>query len=199
LGGGSPELNFKAGRYRVSDFEFIPILTVQINFESVHVAVRGISRVAESVAQELVETVSASAGASRSWAGIEPEVQLVGYATRTRVNLSPNAFEALLSPGFRVFLDEQITGGARYGAHAGAYNARHGLQPPPRAQLTAALDDVVLLLTLFDPDTGNSNQARLGFSVMTRSDYGSGIVSVSSQLPYELHIEMIGALIAALR
>jgi hypothetical protein len=199
LRGSSPEVRFVSGAYRVSEFDFVPINTIRVNHETAQVSVRGHSAVAESVAKEVIELVSASAGASRAWGNIEPHVQVAGYATRTRIKLAgQGSFEEMLRPEVQKFLAGQVAEGPKYGAHTGKYLARHGLQPPPKAQVTVALDELHLLVTCFDPDTGDATQTKLTFSVTQRADYGSGIVSVYSELPYEQHIAMLGALRTAM-
>ena len=198
LRSSNPQVAFTGGRYRLSSTEFVPINSVMVNRESVVVSVSGVTRVAEAVAQETAEAVSAMAGATPSWSTLEKEVLVLGYTTQTRVDLGgESAFERLLSAKFRAFLEEEVTSGPRYGAHIGTYRARHGLKPPPRAVLSAALDDLVLYITRYDPDTHTAINSRLRFSVVSVNDYGSGIVSVTSELPYEVHVECLHHLISA--
>jgi hypothetical protein len=198
LRSGDPNIAFGAGKYPVSDFDFVPVLGVRLNYESVMVKVAGVSRVAEVVAAELVEAVSTSAGAARPWSDIEPHLQRVGYATATRINLGA-PFEALLSTPTRRFLDEQMIDGPRYAAHMGYYHARPRLGPPPRAVCTYALDDLSLRFAWFDPETGVSTATNMKFSVTSKADYRSGIVLVWSELPYDIHVACLEQLIAGIR
>lgn len=193
-----PNVAFSSGKYPVSDFEFVPVLSVRLNFESVIVKVAGVSRVAEVVAAEAVEAVWAAAGAARPWSAIEPHLQRVGYATGTRIDLG-TPFEALLSAPTRTFLDEQMIAGPRYAAHMGHYHARPTLGPRPNAVCTYALDEVILRVSWFDPETGLNSTTNMKFTVTSKADYRSGIVRVWSELPYDIHVACLTGLIAAIR
>jgi hypothetical protein len=193
-----PNVAFTSGKYPVSDFEFVPVLSVRLNFESVIVKVAGVSRVAEVVAAEAVEAVWAAAGAARPWSAVEPHVQRVGYATGTRVDLGA-PFEALLSGPTRAFLDEQMIAGPRYAAHMGHYHALPTLGPRPNAVCTYALDEVILRVSWFDPETGLNSTTNMKFTVTSKADYRSGIVRVWSELPYDVHVACLAGLISAIR
>jgi hypothetical protein len=193
-----PDIMFRSGKYAVSDLDFVPIRLVRLNFESVLVSVAGVSRIAEAVAEEVFETISASAGAARSWRTIEPFVQRAGYATRTKVQLGV-PFEAMLGPATQTFLKEEMVAGPNYASHLGLYYSHNGLGPAPQAMTTYALDDLVLHFAWFDPQTGTSAHSDIRFSVTSKGDFRSGIVSVSSELRYDIHVECLRRLTAALR
>ena len=194
--GGRGNIEFGSGRYAISPTEFVPIVRVSINYESVLVGVAGIGRVAEAVAQDVYEALCASAGVSRSWSEVQKEVQQVGYGTRTRVDLgSTDAFEKMLSPAVRSFIDTRMLNGERYAAHSGTYHRRDALKAPANAVLSVALDDIVFRLARFNPETGMAIQTDLRLTVTSRGDYHSGIVSVISELPYEIHVQWVGELI----
>jgi hypothetical protein len=192
-----PEIAFRNGKYPLSDFDFVPIRGVQISFESVLVSVGGISRVAEAVAAEIVEAVWSSAGATRPWSAIEPYLQRRGYATRTKVDLGCPA-EKLLSPTVLKFLDDEMIDGSKYATHMGHYLASAQGQPPVNTMSTYALDDLVIAFAWFDSNTGMSTRASLKVEVASFSEYRTGIVSVSSELPYDMHISCLEKLIQAL-
>lgn len=193
----APNLAFRAGKYPVSDFEFVPILDVRINFESVVVKVAGISRVAEVVAAEIMEAIVACSGAVRSWREIERDLQRAGYATRTKVDLGV-PFEAFLGPAVRSFLDDEMVEGPKYALHMGHYYARYDLKPPPRATATYALHRLRFQFVWFDPETGVSMATPMNFDVTAKSDFRSRIVSIWSELPYDIHVRALGVLIERL-
>jgi hypothetical protein len=196
---GKPELSFIKGRYPLPKSEFVEIPAVTLNFETVLVSVSGISQIAEAVAQEIVELVNATAGADRRWEAVSGEVQVVGYATRTKVNLgSEAAFEHLLSPTLLTFIENHVESGEQFGAHAGGYYARNQLAPAPKPIVSVGLDDLTLRISNYDDVTGQVRQSDLRFSVMSRSDLRSGRVSISSELPYDVHEACIEALIQTL-
>jgi hypothetical protein len=199
LQGSEPAFGFSRGKYPVSKTEFVQILGIRLSFEAVLVSVGGIGQVAEAIAQEVLELVNAAAGADRPWKVLADEVQIIGYATRTKVDLgSASAFESLLSSQFRSFLDSQVVAGQQFGAHAGGYHARHDLGPPPDPQVVYALQELTLLVSSFDIATANSRETDFRFRVTARGDYRSGTVSISSELPYEIHEQCVGKLIEAL-
>lgn len=192
-------LVFRDGKYPLPQSEFVQILRVELNYEAVLVSVGGIGQVAEAIAQEVLERLNTAAGADRPWPLLAGEVLLVGHGTRTKVNLgSLDAFERMLSPQLLSFLNSEVVEGRQFGAHAGGYHARHGLGPPPDSQVVVALDDLALKISSFDVSTGNSRESNMWFSVRSRGDIRSGIVSVSSELPYEIHEECLGKLIEAI-
>jgi hypothetical protein len=194
-----PSFGFHGGKYPLSKSEFVRILTVKLNFESVLVAVAGKSQVAEAIAQEVLELVNESAGADRPWSVLEQEVRLIGYATKTRVALGPSsAFERLLSPRFLTFLEGDVVDGERFGAHAGSYYVKNGEIQLPDLRVVYGLDDLVVRITSFDEATAGYKETHLRFSVTARSDHHSGIVSVSSELPYDIHEKFLGRLIDSL-
>jgi len=192
-------LVFRDGKYPLPQSEFVQILRVELNYESVLVSVAGIGQIAEAIAQEVLERLNTAAGADRPWSVLADEVLLVGHGTRTKVNLgSPDAFERMLSPQLLSFLSEEVVQGRQFGAHAGGYHSRHELGPPPDSQVVVALDDLALKISSFDVSTGSHRESNMWFSVRSRGDYRSGIVSISSELPYEIHEECLGRLIQAI-
>jgi hypothetical protein len=196
---GHGAIDYRAGRYVVSPSEFVPIVRVSLTYESLVVGVGGIGRVAEALAQEVFEAISASAGVTRSWTQVQQEVQQVGYGTRTRVDLgSKHAFEKLLSPAVRNFIDTQMLAGDRLAAHSGPFHRRDSLRPPPEAVLNVALDDVRLRISRFNAETGMAISTELRMAVATRGDYHSGIVSIISEFPFDTHVKWVGALIDVL-
>lgn len=194
-----PKLSFYRGKYPVSKSEFFEIPRVTLTYETILVSASGISQIAEAVAQEILELVNAAAGADRRWETLAGEVQVAGYATRTKVDLgSETAFEHLLSPTLLAFIKDHVEAGEQLGAHAGGYYARNQLGPAPKPIVSVGLDDLTLRISNYDDVTGQARQSNLRFSVMTRSELRSGHVSVSSELPYDVHEKCIGGLITAI-
>lgn len=196
------ELTFRGGRYWLTRTEFVPINAVKINFESVIVSVGGIEKVAEAVAAEIFDLTSLSAKFGRSWSQIQDQIRVVGYATKTRVDLgSENAFERLLSPQVLDFMDSEMVAGERFAAHYGSYHARDNLEAPPEdfTSLSFALDDLHFYISQFDKRTGMLRQGQIRFTVTGRGDYRSGEVAVWSEFPYRIHEQFLGQLIEAIQ
>lgn len=194
------ELMFRGGRYRLSESDFVPINAVKVNFESVIVSVGGIEKVAEAVAAEIFELIAASAGLSRPWKITEEQIRVVGYATKTRVDLGPqDGFENLLSQNAINFMGSEMVAGERFAAHYGSYHSRDGLKAPDETatSLSWALDDLHFYISQFDRRTGMVRQGQIRFTVTGRGDYRSGVVSVWSEFPYEIHQRFLGKLIEA--
>lgn len=191
------EVQFEHGRMPTGPHDFVPIIRVVLNGEAVLAAVRGPSHEAELLVQEIAELVWVCSGARRTWAEIEPHVQLKGYGTGTLIDFG--SFEDLLHPSLTAFLDRDVVRGKKLGAKASALLATHGFAAPEDSVITWAVDDLYLVLNRFDQRSGAYYKSRLGFSVITRTGYRSGQVLVSSEMPYDAHIEMIEGLVDALK
>jgi hypothetical protein len=56
------------------------------------------------------------------------------------------------------------------------------------------MDDLTIHISRFNPITGSAEDSNLRFSVTANNDYRSGRVRVTSELPYEQHIEFLASL-----
>lgn len=189
---------FRNGRFATGRDDFVPILSVRMTREQILVAVEGVGEVAELVVAEIVELLWECAGAPKRWDAIKPNVQLIGYATATYVDLGLE-FETLLSPAVRKFMNDNVTDGERYADHVGDYLAHDDFGPPPGSFLRWAAEEIDFVLFRFDTRNGRRQQTALKFSVANRSSYGSGRLLVSSELPFHKHVACVAELAEALR
>jgi hypothetical protein len=178
--------------------DFYAINIVNIDFESIQVQVAGPTVVAEAVAQDVAEMVWAAVGVTKQWPAIESNLMLIGYGTSTRVNL-PGGSHLLLNPGLWAFLQGNLNEGPAFAKDLAATPA-----PAPGAAQTdqvvgvPTLDSVEIRIGILNLTTGSEEPASLEFDVRARSDHGSGRVRVTTQLAYERHVELLGALVEAL-
>lgn len=189
-------VRFENGRFSRSPVDFDIIRSVNIDFESIHVVVGGVSEVAELVVADVAEMLWAAAGAEKRWDQLETEVQLVGYATATMIDLGIS-FEEFLSPQLLEFINSDVLSGSRYAHETGRKSARLQFELAPTLQATWGLDDLRLKFFLFDTATGRYETTRMDFSVLTRDTVGTGRVMVYSELPFQKHLECLEALRAA--
>ncbi|HVL93923.1 MAG TPA: hypothetical protein VM264_11350, partial [Acidimicrobiales bacterium] len=170
-----------------------PIVSVELSREVILVRVQGVSKVAELIAAEVVEAMWRSAGASKKWSEIEPHIQLVGYATGTVINLG-RKFEDLLHPSISGFSSQitSETGGLAFsmGPQKGPAYQRAGT-PSIASVGVATLERLSLLFQRFDLQTGQHFETNLTFSVRARGEKGTGIVYVTSELPFEKHVQLL--------
>lgn len=133
---------------------------------------RGVSEMAELVTAEVAEILWAAAGAQKRWDEVKADVQLVGYATSTLIDLG-FPFERILAAEFREFFASQVMQGSRYAYESGRRSARHEFKVSPTLTGVWGLDDVTVQLFLFDTVTGRSEQTRLQLGVTTREPAAS--------------------------
>ncbi len=193
-----PDIEFSNGRFPLSKNDFVPIISISFDSESIIVAVQGIGKVADLIAAEVAEAIWASTGAHKRWEEIKPFTQMISYGTATKVNLG-FPLERLLHVRFREFITDQMIGGQAYGSRMGAYSARHDFQKTPNTVTMWTLDDLTLKFFRFDQQTGRSEDSQLRFTVTSRDEQGTGIVAVISKLPFDVHVECLQALVEALK
>jgi len=186
-------LSFENGRFPLRD-DFVIISAVDINFESIGVAVAGVSDIAEVVAQEIVELMWRIAGANKRWADLERLVIARGYSTTTRVNLGSGP-EFLLNPALVEYLEAHLSGSDGFARYMGRMTS----PSVGTIRAVAALDDLILKVRRFNDQTGYSDEANLAFSVMTSTDYRTGFLSCSSLMPYDKHVELLQGVFDASR
>jgi len=185
------QLTWEDGRFPLRD-DFVPITSIGINFESIDVSVAGLSQVAEVIAREVLEAMWTLAGSKKSFADLQSAIQLVAYQTGTRLNLD-HTTECLLNPGLIQFFDANLAIGNKYAASMG----RTAVSPDKlneQINAVAAIDDLTIHISRFNPTTGSAEDSNLRFSVMAKSDYRSGRVRVISELPYDQHVEFLASL-----
>jgi hypothetical protein len=188
-------LKFENGRFPLRN-DFVPIRSMDVNFESVIVRVGGVTEVAEAVAQDVVDLMWKLSGSTKRWKDLESAVLLVGYATATRVQLSFPA-EQLVSAALMDTLSGNLTQGINVAKRIGYETgpAKKGFSDNFVA--IATLEDLTLEVSKFNPATGASNQSNLRFSVTARNDHGTGRIRVVSELKYEDHIALLNEIMSA--
>lgn len=190
-------VRFENGRFMRTAIDFSVIRSVNFDFETIHVVVEGVSKIAELVIADVAEMVWAAAGAQKKWDDIHAGVQLIGYATSTLVDLGIS-FETFLSPAVRGFCDDHLLEGERYSLETGRRSARHQFGVSPTLKAIWALDEVTLRVFLFDQMTGRSESTRIDVGVVSRDSMGTGRVRVYSELPFNMHLECVDALRSSL-
>ncbi|MFG2757355.1 hypothetical protein [Streptomyces wuyuanensis] len=183
---------FEGGKFP-TQYDFVPLLSMQFNFESIVSRVAGQSVVADAMAKEFAEMIWASCGVTKRWEEMSEKLQMVAYATATKVNLG-FPLERLLSDAARAFLEEQALSGDKYGAEMGTLSARHSFGKSGNISVVSFADEIHIAFKKFDHDTGRGEDNLIKFSVTARDEYGTGIVSVSSHLSYERHVEFLEGL-----
>jgi len=195
LGLDSPTLIFEAGRIVSDEGEHVVIERVRLDEESVFARVRGTTRVAEVVAQQVAEWVWQAARMRRSWRQIEPHVQLIAYGAGTKTELGV-PFKMILAPEVRGFLQDQVLAGTKYAAFMGnvppEYNADF-------ADCIFSVGEVVLMFHRFDRTSGRPERQEVRINVTAKSEHGTGVVRIESALDLERHVAMVGELREALR
>ncbi|GGR94117.1 hypothetical protein Snoj_55290 [Streptomyces nojiriensis] len=182
-------IGFEGGKFP-TQYDFVPLLSMAFNFESITSRVAGQGVVADVVAKEFAEIIWASCGVTKRWEEISERVQLIAYATATKVKLG-FPLEELFSGPTRAFLDEQALTGPKYAAEMGTLSARHSFGKSDNVSVLAFADEVHIAFKKFDQDTGRGEDNLMKFSVTARDEYGTGIVNVTSHLSYERHVEFL--------
>ena len=181
------------GRFPLRD-DFVPIRSVKLTWEAIQVNVAGVSQIAEVIAKEVIELVWQLAGSKKKFADVEKFLQVVGYGTRTRLNLGYGP-ECLLNPQVMKFLDSNLAEGPRFAASMGRVPV--SASKSGQVSAAAALDDLTIFINKFDSSSGYTDDSELRFSITARSDYKSGRLAVTSTLPYEKHVELLSGLFKA--
>jgi hypothetical protein len=188
-------LRWEEGRFPLRD-DYVAIQSVNLNYESVHVVVRGVSQIADVIVKEIIEKVWELAGSKKKFSDVEPLVQLVAYGTRTRLSLGYGP-ECLLNPRLLKYLDDSVTSGNGFATAMG--RTRANADGPDPVFAIAALDDLQIVIRKFNQANGYSEDAKIGFSVTAQSDFRTGRLLASTGLPYEQHVALLSSLFTAVR
>jgi hypothetical protein len=191
-------LRFENGRFRVSSHDFIPIKKVDLTDERIHLVLRGPSAVADAIIADVVERLWASAGANKPWDQIYPMVQLKQFGTSTEVDLG-FPLEDLLSDRIKSFLSTNCLAGESYAKEMAPKLAINGFEKLDRINASYVVDGINLLFNLYDPQSGHAYQAKLQIVISAKYQYGGTTCLVISELPYEQHVQCVGAMIRELR
>jgi len=181
-------LKWTDGSFPLRD-DFVPIRLVEVNFESIDVSVSGVSQVADVIAKEVMELLWQLAGSKRKFADLEYLLQLVAFATATRLNLGYQP-ECLLNPALMQFLDGNLAKGKRYASEMGRIKFPREAEEGNTTAI-AALDDLTIRVSRFNGTTGYAEDSEINFSVTTKSDYRTGRLLATTTLAYEKHVELL--------
>ncbi|MCA1243821.1 hypothetical protein LC092_15335 [Stappia stellulata] len=188
-------ISFQGGLYRIKAGTTVPIKIISFTREVIQVAVSGSSDIAESIIQDCAEYIWDATGEPRQWSAIEAEHQLTRYATSTEIEL-PFSFELLLNPSFYGFLQSANDEANDY--CIGMLPIQHHRPEKKndrKPAVSIALDKMYFQIRLFDVQTGITENAKLEIEVMTATGYGSGIVTITTLLPYQTHMDFVNAFI----
>jgi hypothetical protein len=187
------QLRWEDGRFPLRN-DFVGIRGVSINFESILVVVAGVSEVAEVVAQEIVELMWRLSGAKKAWQDVQQGLMLTGYGTATRVDLG-FASESLLAREFTDFLRDKLENGPSYARYMG----RQATPDEQSVVAVSGLDELHMKVSRFDPSAGNSSTSMVRFSVTARSDFRRGRMLVTTEMPFDKHMDFLGEIFDAIR
>lgn len=184
------------GKFPLRD-DYVTVRIIAVTFEAVQVAVAGVSQVAEVIAKEVIELMWQLSGSKKKYADVERYLKLVGYGTSTRLELGYGP-ECLLNPRVMEYLDANLTAGQRYAEAIGVVPISPRGFSRKQVSAVAALDDLTLRVSTFDPATGYSEHSDIQFSVTAESDYRTGRLRVTTAQPYEKHVELLSDLFSAI-
>jgi hypothetical protein len=182
---------FTGGRFPLRN-DFVPIQEIRIDRYGVRVGVYGTSRIAEAVAQEVLELIWIAAGFKRSFESCKPDILGTLYGTVTRVNL-PVSLDHLLAPEFRSFVNDNLIGGGRLGERMRTVEL--GSDGEDDMAVVFAPNSINLAVLTMNLRSGYWEESVLNLMTTTRTDLRSKLVRVSSALRYEDHVQLLRTLI----
>jgi hypothetical protein len=179
-------ITWSSGRFPTSRGDFVKIVTIMINYETILVAVGGQSTVAEVVAQEVLEAIWLAAGVKKKWSELEKLALLTGYGTQTRIK-TPVAFESSINTAFIDYLRNNMVDGEKFAYAMG----RQASDRDGKMHASVALDTLKLRISIFNEVTGKSSTENVEFEVTRNNDYGKGKLVARSELPYDAHEKLV--------
>ena len=173
--------------------DFVPILSISVNFEYIAAEVAGITQVATTIVEEIFQLLSAAAGSDKR-ADDAAELRIVArYGTATRVAL-PFPAEHLMSDELNGFIRNRLLDGEKLAARTRPLTRKNNFSPAD-VSAVVTFDDLTLTAHTQDKQTGHGESHDLRFSVTARSDHGAGNILVSSTMNYDDHIRLLELLI----
>ena len=186
----SNALTYINGRFEISDRDFIQIKAIRFTTQQIHVVLKGPSSVAEVIIADCLERLWACAGVNKKFEELEKFIVLKTYGTGTKVKL-PIKLEDTLSQGLKNLLNNDCIDGKKYAQHSSPKSYLDDFELNDKLIANYAVDEIKIKFNIFDPVTGDHNTGQLRFSVGALSEYGTGVYHVISELPYELHMQLI--------
>ena len=186
-----PEIRFQSGRYPTGPDTFVFIEELVFARETIAARVKGITEVAQLVIAEAFAIFWEAAGPAKRWddRDTQQNVQLVSFQSVTNIDLGVTA-EHLINPRLREFLDEGISKPGGIGTSMLAFSAYDRFQPNPNAVASWSFDQLVLNVHVFDTSCGRTNTAKIDLDTTSKGDRGRGVVELTTELPFDSHIEL---------
>ncbi|WP_407565843.1 hypothetical protein [Streptomyces sp. 184] len=184
------DVDFSRGRVSIGRNSYVSITAVSVTSEKILVMVDGRTEIGEYVAAEVFEAMWRAAGAPKRWESreVQENVQLKSYGTLTRVNLGCDLL-TLLAPSFVGFLNSNLRDGMA--AEMISRSSHDSFAAPADVVSTFNVDELDFKVNVFDQRTGRAEQSMIKLSVMNRDDMGRGVFNFFTELPTELHFELV--------
>lgn len=182
---------FEGGRFPLK-FDFVPIRSIAVNWNSIHVSVEGSTRIAENVAQEVLQLIWAAAGSRRGWDDLAVHQVAVGYGTQTRIRL-PLEFNKLLGTELQSLIDDHLLANENFAASMRPLEKANSFSATRRVASVVSLSALSFRIDTMDLQNGVAHGGALSFHVPTRADVSSGTIAVSSALGFDDHMRLIRA------
>lgn len=189
-------VSFEGGYAQYGD-DTVSISTLGFGSQTILAHVNGTTRQAEHICKKLAELLWHTVGIERKWSEISRFTMMATHQTSTVVDLGFPQLE-FYSKGFREFLLNEIEGAGGLGQHLGMIGARSANWRDD-VMVKAAFRNVLVDLSIIDVASGDHETSVLEIIPDTRADINRNRVKVMSELPFDLHVEMVNNLIKRLR
>ena len=191
LQGDSPTIAFNQGRYPTGPDSFVLIEELAFSREIIAAKVKGITEVAQQVIAEAFAIFWESAGAGRRWDSTKTQdrVYLVSFSSVTMIDLGERA-ELLVCAPVRNVMNREIGKSQGLGVAMLPFSAYDNFAPNPNAIASWSFQRLVLNVHVFDPPSGRTITAQLDVDTKATGDRGRGVVELSTELPFDLHVDI---------
>lgn len=170
----------------------VPVKALTIVDERIEAFVQGPSRAGEELIARAAEALWECCAAQRPWDRLEQSVSGKRFVTQTYTDLGFPPTR-LLSKSVLEFFDAEGPKGARFFSDMGTL--RQAAQAPitPRTHFTTAVffSRVELTVVIRDPGSELVEECILHWSHHRRSDRASTFAVLSTELPYDRHLDLI--------
>lgn len=185
-------LIFKGGFVDYGDEGIISINHIAFGSQTLAAEVYGTTKQAEYICKRLGELLWLAVGRERKWSEISSAVNVVSYSTSTVVKLgfSPRA---LFSEKFERFIGEAIEGVGGFGRSMGSLGQK--LSSSDDVSVIVSCRELDFEVSVFDGLSGSQESCKIHIIPDTKHDNNRETVKILSELPYDLHVEMVSYLI----
>lgn len=171
----------------------VSIENVAFGTQTLASTVNGTTAHALHICKVLAELLWSTIGRERKWGELSDQMALVSYSTSTTVDLEKNLMD-LFSKEFVHFIKLDIEAKDGFGAKMGALGQSATISPN-EIRAVASAKDLRLEVSLFDEISGHQEIVNMNIVPDTQHDVNRGRVKIYSELPFDLHVEMINNLI----